>query len=155
MRGARARSTRWLAAGLACIAAGSLAQTARTLDLKYRPVTDGTVTSVREVRAGGAGPAAPPQQVGSASDLDQGPLVGAVVYLPIDQGKAGDWRFGAAGTPEMQAWLADSSREVLVAMDDGEKRTFRPRNPERFQPGQRVTVRAGELEPLPGGRSGG
>ena len=139
----------------ACLAASSLAQTARTLDLKYRSVTEGTVASVRAVRTGPGGPTIGPQAVGTASDLDQGPLVGAVVYLPIDQGKAGDWRFGAAGTPEMQAWLAETSREVVVSMDDGEKRTFRPRNPERFQPGQRVTLRGGELEPLTGGRSGG
>lgn len=140
---------------LACFAAGSLAQTVRTLDLKYRSVTEGTVTSVRAVRSGPGGPTVGPQSPGTQSDLGQGPLVGAVVYLPLDQGKAGEWRFGAAGTPEMQAWLAETSREVLVAMDDGEKRAFRPRNPDRFQPGQRVTVRGGELEPLSGGRSGG
>jgi hypothetical protein len=147
---------RWLAAGLACCAAGGLAQSGRTLDLKYRSVTEGTVTSLREVRAGGSGPTLAAKPVGSESDLDQGPLVGAVVYLPLG-GSTSDksWRFGAAGTPEMQAWLAESSREVLVAMDDGEKRTFRPSRPERFQPGQRVTVRSGELEPLSGARGGG
>lgn len=147
---------RWLAAGLACVAAAGLAQTRRTLDLEYRSVTEGTVTAVREVRAGGSGPALGSKPVGSESDLDQGPMVGAVVYLPLDGSKSDkSWRFGAAGTPEMQAWLAESSREVQVAMDDGERRTFRPAHPERFQPGQRVTVRAGELEPLSGGRGGG
>jgi hypothetical protein len=34
-------------------------------------------------------------------------------------------------------------------MDDGERRTFRPRDASRFHVGQRVAVEAGEL--VPGG----
>jgi hypothetical protein len=54
----------------------------------------------------------------------------------------------------MQPWLSESAHEVVVNMDDGERRTFRPRNPGRFHVGQRVTLRYGELEPL-GDRKGG
>jgi hypothetical protein len=35
-----------------------------------------------------------------------------------------------------------------VTMDDGEQRAFRMRDASRFHPGQRVSVRAGEVEPL-------
>ena len=65
------------------------------------------------------------------------------------------WQFGAAGTPEMQPWLAEGGVEVIVTMDDGERRTFRPRDPARFHVGQRVSVREGELAPLGGRKDGG
>jgi hypothetical protein len=39
-------------------------------------------------------------------------------------------------------------------MDDGERRSFRPRDPGRFYVGQRVTVREGELVPLGGSKAG-
>jgi hypothetical protein len=128
---------------------------AQPLDLRLQPVTGGTVTSIREV--GASAKAAAPQggvtPVGVPSDIEQRPPVGAVAYLPFggSSGPAGDgtWRFGAAGTPEMQAQLAQSSHEVVVTMDDGERRVFRPRDAMRFRIGQRVSVRAGEVEPLP------
>ena len=41
-----------------------------------------------------------------------------------------------ASGPEMQPWLSESAHEVVVNMDDGERRTFRPRNPERFHVGR-------------------
>ena len=123
---------------------------AQPLDLRLQPVTGGTVTSIREV---GASPKDVPktgtQPVGVPSDIEQKPPVGAVVYLPLGPQSDKNWRFGAAGTPEMQAQLAQSTHEIVVTMDDGERRVFRPRDPSRFRVGQRVSVRAGEVEPLP------
>jgi hypothetical protein len=116
-------------------------------------VTEGVVHSIREIHVGGARPdpqaSASQQPVGLPSDLDQGPLVGAVASRSFGR-QPGEpkWKFGAAGTPEMQARMAQNGYEVVVTMDDGEKRVFRPRDPARFGIGQRVSVRAGELEPI-------
>ena len=139
---------RWLAGLAASIAVGTAAQ---QLDLSLpKGATEGVVASIRQISSGSETALAPrsgPRQVGTQSALDQGPLVGAVVYMPVGPSSPDKWNFGAAGTPEMQPWLSDGALEVVVTMEDGERRTFRPRNPERFHPGQRVTVRYGELEP--------
>jgi hypothetical protein len=124
---------------------------AQPLDLRIPAVTGGTVVSIREVRAtpNDAPAMAGTQPVGVPSDIEQRPPVGAVVYLPLGPQSDKNWRFGAAGTAEMQAQFAQSTHEVVVNMDDGERRIFRPREPARFRVGQRVSVRAGEVEPLP------
>jgi len=124
---------------------------AQPLDLRIPPVTGGEVVSIREVSA--APPKGAPRQgatqpVGVPTDVEQSIPVGAVVYLPIGPQSDKNWRFGAAGTPEMQAQFAQSGYEVTVRMDDGERRVFRPRDPSRFRVGQRVSLRAGEIEPL-------
>ena len=139
----------WLAAAMAAAAAQS-----PSLDLRLKPVTEGTVASVREV--GLAPKKAPPpagaQPVGAPSDIEEAPPVGAVLYLPFggSSGPKGDkkWRVGAAGTPEMQAELGKTTYEVAVVMDDGERRVFRLPDGSRFKAGHRVTVRSGALEPL-------
>ena len=148
---------RWLAASIALIAATATAQVDK-LDLRLPKVTDGVVASVRQVNSGSETALAPrsgPRQVGTQSALDQAPLVGAVVFMPTGPASPDQWQFGAAGTPEMQPWLAEGGVEVIVTMDDGERRTFRPRNPGRFYVGQRVAVREGELVPLGGRKDGG
>jgi len=132
---------------LTFLSANSLAQ----LDLRLPSVNEGVVASIREVRATPkpAPPAAQGPLAASPESLDQGPLVGAVAYRSFGQGSSSEgWQFGAAGTPEMQARLAQTAYEVVVLMDDGEKRSFRPRDATRFRVGQRVTLRTGELEPL-------
>jgi hypothetical protein len=48
----------------------------------------------------------------------------------------------------MQTRLGQTTYEVTVAMDAGESRTVRTREAHRFQVGQRVAVRGGELEPM-------
>ena len=152
-----ASGLRWLAAPVALIAAAASAQIDK-LDLRLPKVTDGVVASVRQVNSGSETALAPrsgPRQVGTQSALDQAPLVGAVVFMPTGPASPDQWQFGAAGTPEMQPWLAEGGREVVVTMDDGERRTFRPRNPGRFSVGQRVAVREGELVPLGGRKDGG
>jgi hypothetical protein len=100
-------------------------------------------------------PRSGPRQVGTQSALDQAPLVGAVVFMPTGPASPDQWQFGAAGTSEMQPWLSEGGVEVVVTMDDGERRAFRPRDPGRFYAGQRVTVRDGELVPLGNRKDGG
>jgi len=148
---------RWLAVPVALLAAGAMAQVDK-LDLRLPKVTEGIVASVRQVNSGSETALAPrtgPRQVGTQSALDQTPLVGAVVFMPTGPASPDQWQFGAAGTSEMQPWLAEGGVEVAVTMDDGERRTFRPRNPGRFFVGQRVSVREGELVPLGSRKDGG
>lgn len=85
---------------------------------------------------------------GSGSDLDTGPVVGTVAQFQFGRGQAGSWKFGAAGTPEMQARLGQTTYEIVVAMDIGETRTLRRSDVQRFRVGQRVALRAGELDPM-------
>ena len=139
---------RWLAAAIAALAAGVAAQTRPPLDLRLKPVTEGAVTAIVTVDAAATNlPAPNPQNPGSPSDLSPGAPVGAVVVLPLGKDSDKTWRFGAVGTPEMQPYLDKTAREVLVTMDDGERRSFRPRDASRFHVGQRVSVSAGELVP--------
>lgn len=143
---------RWLLAVLLVVTEAG-AQT-RSLDLRIPAVTDGVVHSIREIHLGNARPdplasQQKQQPVGLPSDLDQGPLVGSVASRSFGrQPDEPKWKFGAAGTSEMQARMAQNGYEVVVTMDDGEKRVFRPRDPTRFGIGQRVSVRSGELEPI-------
>ena len=76
-------------------------------------------------------------------------VVGAVAYVPIGSGTENErWRVGAVGTPEMQSQFGETSYEITVAMDSGERRSLQRRDGLRFRVGQRVTLRAGELEVL-------
>jgi hypothetical protein len=141
---------RWL---LAILFGTTAAEAQQSLDLRIRPVTEGVVHSVREVHAAsgsGTSPAIAAQgQIGLPSELDSGPVVGSVVSRPFGGASSGgNWHLGAAGTPEMQSRFAGTGYEVVVTMDDGERRVFRPRDPARFGIGERVTVRSGELEPI-------
>ena len=148
---------RWLAAPVALVAAAASAQVDK-LDLRLPKFTDGVVASIRQVNTGSEAALAPrtgPPQIGTQSALDQPRLVGAVVFMPTGPASSDQWQFGAAGTSEMQPWLAEGGVEVIVTMDDGERRSFRPRDPGRFSVGQRVTVREGELVPLGSGKAGG
>jgi hypothetical protein len=152
-----AQRLRWLAAPIALVAAAAAAQIEK-LDLRLPKVTDGVVAAIRQVNSGSETALAPrtgPRQVGTQSALDQAPLVGAVVFMPTGPASPDQWQFGAAGTSEMQPWLSEGGVEVMVTMDDGERRTFRPRDPGRFFAGQRVTVREGELVPLGNRKDGG
>jgi hypothetical protein len=120
------------------------------LDLRVVPVSQGVVHSIREVGAP-ARPApqgSPPSSVGLQGGVEDAPPVGAVVSRSFGSGSNTDkWRFGAAGTPEMQADLARTRFEVVVQMDDGERRTFAVHDISGLRPGQRVSVRSGALLP--------
>jgi hypothetical protein len=107
----------------------------------------GEVRSIREVNESPV-ESRTTTPVGTASGLDTEPVVGTVAQFRFDRGRAEGWTFGAAGTPEMQARLGQTTYEVTVAMDAGESRTLRTREAHRYHIGQRVAVRGGELEPM-------
>ena len=142
---------RLLAAGM-CLAAAAAAQTSKPLNLNIVPVTDGVITSIREVhlKPDRAPPPAGTQQVGVPTDIEDSPPVGAVLYRPIGGGvpkSEKEWKIGGAGTPDMQNRFAQSGYDVEVKMDDGERRTFRLPDARQFRIGQRVSLRSGTLQP--------
>jgi hypothetical protein len=127
-----------LLAGLACAALGAWAQTC---------LVCGEVRAIREV-SGSPMAQKTSSGVGTQSGLDTAPVVGTVAQFHFGGGKSEGWSFGAAGTPEMQARLGETYYELTVAMDSGEKRTVERKDGNRFHVGQRVALRAGELEPM-------
>ena len=127
-----------LVAGFACAALTAWAQTCQVC---------GEIRSVREVSKAVIGQKVPAAAVGSPSGLDTGPVVGTVAQFHWGKGE-GNWHFGAAGTPEMQTRLGQTYYEVVVAMDNGDKRTLERKDGNRFYVGQRVALRSGELEPM-------
>jgi hypothetical protein len=109
----------------------------------------GEVRSIREINESAAAvQPRTPTPVGTSSGLDTDPVVGTVAQFRFDGGRGEGWTFGAAGTPEMQARLGQTTYEVTVAMDVGESRTVRTREAHRYRIGQRVALRGGELEPM-------
>jgi hypothetical protein len=137
-------------AGLAAgVAAGVAAQGRPPLNLKLQPVTEGAVAAILAVDSSNTRIPTPSAQArpGQPAEVSGGPPVGAVAVLPLGKESDHKWKFGAAGTPEMKPYLDGAAQEVVVVMDDGERRSFRPREPARFRIGQRVTVQSGELEP--------
>jgi hypothetical protein len=139
-----------LVAALVTLAAGVAAQGRAPLNLRLQPVNQGSVAAIRSVDSSNTRLPTPDAQArgGASSELSDGPPVGAVATLPLGRESDHKWKFGAAGTPEMKPYLDQAAQEVVVVMDDGERRAFRPRDPARFRIGQRVTVQAGEIEPL-------
>ena len=107
----------------------------------------GEIKQIREVSAQPRSSTPEITTVGTASDLDTGPVVGTVMQFQWGKGEA-QWKFGAAGTPDIQDRLGQTYYEVVVAMDSGDKRMVRRRDVSRFYVGQRVAVRSGEIEPM-------
>ena len=107
----------------------------------------GEIRAIREVGAVPAAEKPSTASVGTAYGLDTPPVVGTVAQFRFGGGD-GNWSFGAAGTPEMQARLGETYYEVTVAMDAGERRTLQRKDGNRFHVGQRVALRAGEIEPM-------
>jgi hypothetical protein len=129
---------RLFAAGLACTALSAWAQTCQVC---------GEIRAIREVSAQPRSSSATTSQVGISSGLDTAPVVGTVAQFHWGKGE-GNWSFGAAGTPEMQTRLGQTYYEVVVAMDNGDKRTLERKDGNRFYVGQRVALRSGEIEPM-------
>jgi len=155
---------RFAAAAALALAGAAWAQSDKPLDLRL-PSPDapaaagsvckacGEIRSIREVHIGTAlptGASASADYIGSRPGTDDWRVVGTVAYLPLGAGSKSDekWRIGAVGTPEMQAQIGQSSYEITVQMDSGERRTVQRRDGSRFQVGQRVTLRTGEIEPM-------
>lgn len=122
---------------LAFFASAALAQTC---------LVCGEIRGIREV-AGVQNQEKASEPVGTRSGLDTPPVVGTVAQFHFGAEKGERWSFGAAGTPEMQARLGETSYEVIVMMDNGERRTLQRRDGNRFHVGQRVALRGGGLEP--------
>jgi len=159
MRAAR----RFTAAAAAALVGAAWAQSDKPLDLRLPPPDApsaagsvcracGEISSIREVHIARplqpqAGPAT--EYPGSQPGTDDWRVVGTVALLPLGPGSKDErWRVGAVGTPEMQAQLGESSYEVSVRMDSGERRLLLRRDGSRFRVGQRVTLRSGEIELL-------
>jgi outer membrane lipoprotein SlyB len=108
----------------------------------------GEIRAIREVRAAPAERKPAPATPGTPSDPDTGPVVGSVAQFRFGRGNGEGWKLGgAAGTAEMQDRLGETSYEVTIVMDSGERRTLRRRDGNRFHVGQRVALRSGEIEP--------
>jgi len=159
----RARHLARMAALGASVGATAWAQSDKPLNLQIPPPeasTAGSTTcrvcgeirSIREVHIGRPGSVqtgAPVEQIGSQPGTDDWRVIGTVAYLPLGAGSSNEgWRVGAVGTPEMQSQFGESSYEITVAMDSGERRSIQRRDGSRFQVGQRVTLRTGELEAM-------
>jgi outer membrane lipoprotein SlyB len=149
------------AAATAALIGAAWAQPDKPLDLRLPPpeaATGGSVCkacgeirSIREVHLGRSRPTQPglpSETIGSQAGTEEWRVVGTVAYLPLGGAKDEGWRVGAVGTPEMQGQFGESSYEIIVAMDSGERRGIQRRDGSRFRVGQRVTLRSGELEPL-------
>ena len=142
------------------LTAAAWAQSDKPLDLRVPPpgapsaggsvcTVCGEIRSVREVNVGRRPVAQSGIPTGAQPGTDDWRLVGAVAYLPLGGSKSDEgWRIGAVGTPEMQGQFGESSYEITVLMDNGERRTIQRRDGSRFQAGQRVRVRSGELEAM-------
>jgi hypothetical protein len=143
--------------------AAAWAQSDKPLDLRLPPPDApsaagsvckacGEIRSIREIHVGRTAPvqnAAPGDSIGSRPGTDDWRVVGAVAYVPVGSGTNNEgWRVGAVGTPEMQSQLGETSYEITVAMDSGERRSILRRDGLRFQVGQRVTLRSGEIEAM-------
>ena len=106
----------------------------------------GEIRSIREINVGRpAGPASPNPSVQNSSG-EEWRVVGNVLLLPFGPGTDEGPRVGTAGTPEMNARFAESSFEIAIRMDNGERRTVQRRDGRKFQVGDRVAMRSGELE---------
>ena len=145
----------------AFLGAAAWAQPDKPLDLRPPPDAPaagsackacGEIRSIREIHVGRTAPvpsASPGESIGSRPGTDDWRVVGAVAYVPIGSGTENErWRVGAVGTPEMQSQFGETSYEITVAMDSGERRSLQRRDGLRFRVGQRVTLRSGELEVL-------
>jgi len=155
----------WLAPRLALpgalFCALAWAQSDKPLDLRLPPEAPsagsgvcrvcGEIRSIREVHVGRRPPSQsgpPTEQIGSQPGTDDWRVVGAVAVLPFGGKSDEGWRVGAVGTPEMQSQLGETSYEITIAMDSGERRSVQRRDGLRFQVGQRVTLRSGEIEAM-------
>jgi hypothetical protein len=109
----------------------------------------GEIRSIREINVGLPQNAAADNRESDhapGSNLEHWRVVGNVLTLPLGGGKDDGPRVGSAGTPEMNTRFAESSFEINVVMDNGDHRTINRRDGWKFQIGDRVTMRSGEME---------
>lgn len=101
----------------------------------------GEISSIREVRI--------QKDRNPASGPVGGQLVfGAVILVPFGQGGAEQPYVGGVGTTEMAERLGNTTYEVTVRMDNGERQTVQLRDGASYRVGERVTVSGGMLARL-------
>lgn len=140
--------------GACCLALAAGAQTIKIPDFRqtYKPVVlapgeacvgCGRIASIREIRADRERrPSAPvglPPATGTPTIADR-PLVGAVVYLPLDAGTTERPFVGGVGTPEMRERFHETTYEIAVRLDDGSMRFMQRNDGSRYQVGDRVRM---------------
>jgi outer membrane lipoprotein SlyB len=101
----------------------------------------GEISSIREVRI--------QKDRNPAGGPAGGQLVfGAVILVPFGQGGAEQPYVGGVGTQEMAERLGNTTYEVTVRMDNGERQTVQLRDGASYRVGERVTVSGGMLARL-------
>ena len=75
-------------------------------------------------------------------------VFGAVVLVPFGPGGAEHPYVGGVGTQEMAARLGNTTYEITVRMDTGERQTVQLRDGGSYRIGERVTVSGGMLARL-------
>jgi len=101
----------------------------------------GEISSIREVRI--------QKDRNPAGGPVGGQLVfGAVILVPFGQGGAEQPYVGGVGTTEMAERLGNTTYEVTVRMDNGERQTVQLRDGASYRVGERVTVSGGMLARL-------
>jgi len=84
-----------------------------------------------------------------AGEPKAGQLVfGAVILVPFGQGKAEQPYVGGVGTQEMAERLGNTTYEIIVRMDTGERQTVHLRDGGSYRIGERVTVSGGMMARL-------
>ena len=84
-----------------------------------------------------------------AGEPKSGQLVfGAVILVPFGEGKAEQPYVGGVGTQEMAARLGNTTYEIVVHMDTGERQTVHLRDGGSYRVGERVTVSGGMMARL-------
>ena len=105
-----------------------------------------TIRSVRELTKAQNQTPRNPMTTAPIGTPHQEVLVGAVFYQPLSESSEGF--VGGVGTPEMRARFATTSYEITLKMDDGSYQRIERRDGGRFQPGDRVRVVQGTLQPI-------
>ena len=106
----------------------------------------GRVISIREIRAEKQEVLPSTFQGSSRGPLDYN-LVGAVVYLPLQNSSSDRPFVGGVGTPEMKERFAQSTYEITLRLEDDTLKSFRRDDGTRFHVGDRVRVTgSGDIE---------
>jgi outer membrane lipoprotein SlyB len=101
----------------------------------------GEISSIREVRI--------QKDRNPAGGPVGGQLVfGAVILVPFGQSGAEQPYVGGVGTAEMAERLGNTTYEVTVRMDNGERQSVQLRDGASYRVGERVTVSGGMLARL-------
>jgi hypothetical protein len=158
LRGKWPRATLTALALLTLAAAGVYAQSIKMPDfrqmsreaappLKPGEACDkcGVIRTIREIQSTRPVPVPQSIQSGDRSSLGSPVYVGAVMALPMGDGKS---YVGGVGTPEMRERFAESTYEITIRLDSGGYTSVQRRDGGTFRVGDRVRVSGIQLELL-------